>query len=174
MKPPPLGWRGGRRELGGFQAVVAGVRLSGVNTAIASPTGAWSGIGFAIPVDTTNRVVPEIIRTGRYTRGIIGIRYTAESQALLASRGVQGVVIVDVQPNSPAAKAGLEGVTQERGGVVVLGDVITTLNGRAIKTASDIVSAMDKVRPGDSVAMTLWNNGEAREVELKAVAAEGN
>jgi len=146
-------------------------RLIGVNTAIYSQSGTWTGIGFAIPVDTTNRVVPEIIRTGRYTRGIIGFRYSnTESQSLLAPHRIQGVVILETQPNSPAANAGLEGVSKGADGAVVLGDVITAVNGRAIKTGSDIAAAMDKVRPGDTVTLTLWNNGETRDVTLKAGA----
>jgi S1-C subfamily serine protease len=142
-----------------------------VNTAIFSTSGGWSGIGFAIPVDTANRVIPEIIRTGHYTRGILGIHYTnTDSQTLLAPHHIQGVVILSTQPDTPAAKAGLEGTYAEADGSIVLGDVITKINDRAIKAGTDIVSAMDRVLPGEPVTVELWNDGKTRTVTLTAQA----
>jgi S1-C subfamily serine protease len=144
-------------------------RLIGVNTAIYSPSGAWSGIGFAIPVDMANRVVPEIIRTGEYRPGRIGIRYTeAASQALLAPRHVHGLAIESVMPSTPAERAGLEGFTQGPDGTTILGDVITAINGKAVKSGNDVYALMDYVHPGDNVTLTLWNDGKTRTVTVKA------
>jgi S1-C subfamily serine protease len=114
-------------------------RLIGVNTAIYSPSGSWSGIGFAIPVDTANRVIPEIIKTGEYRPGRIGIRYTeAASQALLKPRHVQGLAVESVMPNTPAEHAGLQGFTVGADGTTSLGDVITAINGTPVKSGNDV------------------------------------
>jgi S1-C subfamily serine protease len=152
-------------------------RLIGINTAIYSPTHASAGIGFAIPVDTANRVVPQIIKTGKFQRARLGISYDETLQALLPT-GVQGIPISAVEPDSPAADAGLTPAVQGRGGFggafgrgprTVLGDVITQINDRPIKTAGDVFSAMDRLSPGDKVTLTLWNNTTrtTRQIEVK-------
>jgi S1-C subfamily serine protease len=150
-------------------------RLIGINTAIYSPTHASAGIGFAIPVDTANRIVPQIIKTGKYQRARLGISYDEALQALLPN-GVQGLPITTVEPNSPAASAGLTPATPGRGGLsgvfgrgggrTTLGDVITQINDRPIKNAADVFSAMDRLTPGDKVNLTLWNNGTTRQIQL--------
>jgi S1-C subfamily serine protease len=144
-------------------------RLIGVNTAIYSPSGAWSGIGFAIPVDTANRVIPDIIRKGEYRPGRIGIRYTeAASQALLAPRRVQGLAIESVMPNSPAEKAGLQGFTHAPDGTTQLGDVITAINGKTVKSGNDVYTVMDHIQPGETVTLSLWRDGQTRTKSVKA------
>jgi S1-C subfamily serine protease len=144
-------------------------RLVGVTTAIYAPSGAWSGIGFAIPVDTANRVVPDIIRTGHYVRARVGIHFRDDiSQRLLGPRNIQGLAILGTQPDSPAQKAGLVGPQQASDGSIQLGDVITNVNGRAIKSGADLLAAMDRVRPGDLVTMTVLREGAPQEVQLRA------
>ena len=147
-------------------------RLIGINTAIYSPTHASAGIGFAVPVDIANRVVPQVIKTGKYQRARLGISYDETLQALLPN-GVQGLPISAVEPNSPAASAGLAVASSSRGGVLgrgalrtTLGDVITHINDRAIKSPADIFSAMDRVSPGDKVNVTIWNNGATRQMQF--------
>jgi S1-C subfamily serine protease len=144
-------------------------RLIGVNSAIVSPSGAWSGIGFSIPVDTANRVIPEIIRTGHYTPARLGIRFEdAFSQHLLAPRHLKGVVVNDVQPDSPAEAAGIIGIQPSTTDGYALGDVLTQLNGVPIHSGHDLIAQMDRVHPGDPVTVTLWRNGQTREVHLHA------
>jgi S1-C subfamily serine protease len=150
-------------------------RLIGINTAIYSPTHAYAGIGFAIPVDTANRVVPQIIKTGRYQRARLGVSYDETLQALLPN-GVQGIPISAVEPDSPAAKANLAPATQGRGGFggpfgraairTTLGDVITHINNRPVKSPADMFSAMDRLNPGDEVTLTIWNNGATRQIQV--------
>jgi S1-C subfamily serine protease len=144
-------------------------RLIGMNTAIYSPSGNWSGIGFAIPVDTVNRIVPEIIRTGKVTRARLGVQYdeAGVGQRLLARAGVQGLAILDVVPGSAAHEAGLAGVSQNARGFYSLGDVITAINDRPVKGAADLFTAMDKIAPGDTVAVTVWRNGATRQLQIK-------
>ncbi|HEY4330095.1 MAG TPA: trypsin-like peptidase domain-containing protein [Phycisphaerae bacterium] len=152
-------------------------RLIGVNTAIYSPSGAYAGIGFAIPADTANRVVPQIIKTGKFQRAKMGVGFDESLQQLLP-QNVQGLAINTVEADSPAAKAGLTAATaatpgRGRGGMgrgfapVMLGDVITKINDKAIKNSGDLFTVMDHVNPGDTVTVTLWNNGATRQVPVK-------
>ena len=146
-------------------------RLIGVNTAIVSPTGTWAGIGFAIPVDTANRVVPEIIATGRYTRGRIGIRFKdIQSDRLLTPLHMKGLAIGVIEPNSPADKAGLIGVSEDLNGEPVLGDVITNVNGQPITSSKDLLAAFDSLRPGDAVTLTVCHKGQSQTYQLHAAA----
>ena len=101
-------------------------RLIGVNTAIFSPSGTNAGIGFAIPVDVVNRVVPELISNGRVPTPGIGI--LAGDETLAAQLGVNGVIVAGVVPGSPAERAGLRGVDQRAG---IIGDIIVGGRGRA-------------------------------------------
>jgi S1-C subfamily serine protease len=145
-------------------------RLIGMNTAIVSPSGNWSGIGFAIPVDTINRIVPQIIQSGRVSRAKLGVQYDDNelTRRLLRRDGIEGLAITDVVPDSPAAKAGLIGLSIGRRGLPDLGDVITALNDRPIKSPSDLYSAMDRVKPGETVEVTAWRNGQTRRMRITA------
>ncbi|MGN6367214.1 MAG: S1C family serine protease [Phycisphaerae bacterium] len=146
-------------------------RLIGVNTAIYSPSGTWAGIGFTIPVDTANRVIPEIISTGHYTRGRIGVRFDdLQSERLLTPLHLKGLAIGQVEPRSPADKAGLTGLSQDMNGDAVLGDVIVRVDDQPIASTKDVFAAMDALRPGDSVTVTLWHNGKTRKITLHAAA----
>src|SRR6266487_4434015 len=111
-------------------------RLIGVNTAIYSPSGASAGIGFAIPVDTVNRIVAELIRYGKVTRPGIGIQI-AEDQ-IAQQLGVKGVLVVDVVAGSAAAKAGMRPTKREASGRVRLGDVIVAVDGVKVGSPNDL------------------------------------
>ena len=108
-------------------------RLIGVNTAIFSPSGASAGIGFAIPVDVVNRVVPQLIANGRMPTPGIGIIAAAEAAA--ARVGIEGVVVVRVLPGSPAQRAGVRGIDPQTGEI---GDVIVGVNGKPVRRLSDL------------------------------------
>jgi 2-alkenal reductase len=132
-------------------------RLIGVNTAILSGTGAFAGVGFAVPVDTVNRIVPQLIRDGRVPRPGIGI--IAAPDEVAARAGVVGVVIAAVQPGSPAAAAGLVGIDRSTNGV---GDVITQVEGRSIRTITELTSALEKLGVGKKASLTLQRDGRTR------------
>jgi S1-C subfamily serine protease len=145
-------------------------RLIGVNTAIYSPSGASAGIGFAIPVDTVNRIVPELIRSGKVTRPGMGIQI-AEDQ--IAERlGVTGVLLVDVAQGSAAAKAGLRPTRREASGRVRLGDVITAIDGKKIESSNELFLLLEKYKVGDSINVTLLREGKAVQVKVTLEAVQ--
>ena len=137
-------------------------RLVGVTTAIYSPSGASSGIGFAIPVDEVNRIVPRLIRDGRMVRPALGI--SGGPPALTRSLELPtGVALVGVTNGGPAQRAGLEPFRRGRDGRVVQGDVITAVNDDAVSDLDDLLNALERFRPGDKVTLTVWRNGQTRK-----------
>ena len=145
-------------------------RLIGVNTAIFSPSGSSAGIGFAVPVDAVNRVVPQLIETGTYRPPILGIRHSDQINRLAAMQGLEGVLVLGVEPDSPAATAGLRAARQDEAGRLMPGDVITAVDGRAVATSADLSDALDAYAPGDSITIRLLREGD--EIEVSAVLAD--
>jgi S1-C subfamily serine protease len=132
-------------------------RLIGVNTAIVSPSGTNAGVGFAIPVDIVNRVVPELIRTGRVPTPGIGI--VAANESVATRLGAEGIVIVNVAPGSPAERAGLRGVDLAAGSI---GDVIVEANGKQVRRLADLTDILEKTKPGDTVTLEVARGGGGR------------
>ena len=151
-------------------------RLIGMNTAIYSPSGAYAGIGFAIPVDTINRVVPQLIALANkqpgqkeLRRAWMGLRLASDE----ASRqfGVEGVMIVGVEPGSPA-EGKVNPWRRNAAGRVVRGDVIVGIDKQPVKQLSDLQEALDKHAPGDTITLTVRRNGQDVQVPIKLGAAE--
>ncbi|WP_018044780.1 trypsin-like peptidase domain-containing protein [Methylobacterium sp. 88A] len=136
-------------------------RLVGVNTAIYSPSGASAGIGFAIPVDVVNRVVPELIRNGRTRNPGIGI--IAGQEATAARLGIDGVVVLRVLRGSPAAEAGLRGVDVQTG---TIGDVIVGAGGQPVHRLADLTAAMEAAGIGKAVDLAVERDGRIRKVKV--------
>jgi S1-C subfamily serine protease len=146
-------------------------RLIGVNTQIASPSGASAGIGFAIPVDEVNRIVPRLIRDGRFVRPALGV--TSASANLNRSLNLpRGVALVQVTPNGPAARAGLQVFRRDRGGDIVQGDVITAINDEPVADLDDMLAQLERRAPGESVTLTLWRSGQTRKQAVTLAAGE--
>ena len=142
-------------------------RLIGVNTAIYSPSGSSAGIGFAVPVDTVNRVVPQLIRTGKYAQPGLGVELNEDlNRRLVNLIKVPGVVVLRVAPDSGAAAAGLTGISIARNGEVIAGDIITAVQGKPVESVGKLTSRLDDFRVGDSVRLTVVRNGKAREVAV--------
>jgi 2-alkenal reductase len=139
-------------------------RLIGVNTAIYSPSGAFAGIGFAIPVDVVNRVVPQLIRQGRMPNPGIGI--VAGQEAAAAQLGIEGVVIVRAVPGSPAERAGLQGIDLRNGSV---GDIIVEADGRPVRRLSDLTSVLERVGVGRAIDLTVQRQGRSETVRVEIV-----
>jgi 2-alkenal reductase len=136
-------------------------RLIGVNTAIFSPSGAFAGIGFAIPVDVVNRVVPELIRNGRMPTPGIGIMPGQE--AVAAQLGIEGVVVVRTIPGSPAQQAGLRGVDPRTGEI---GDIIVGANGQPVRRLADLTAILEKTGVGQPVELTIDRGGRSTTVQV--------
>ncbi len=134
----------------------SGGRLIGVNTAIYSPSGASAGIGFAVPVEVVNRVVPEIISHGRVVKPGIGI--AVAHQNLAERLGIKGVLIINVQKGSSAEAAGLRG-TRQRGGEIIPGDVIVSVDDQKVITYDDLRNAFDKYKVGNTVSLGILRDG---------------
>ena len=146
-------------------------RLIGVNTAIYSPSGASAGIGFAIPVDEVNRIVPRLIRDGRFVRPAMGV--TAGPAGLQRALNLpKGVALVQVAPNSPAARAGLTPFRRDPNGNVVIGDVITAVNDQAVADLDDMLTLLEQRSPGDTVMLTVWRAGQTRRQAVVLAAGE--
>ncbi|MFQ5851740.1 MAG: S1C family serine protease [Candidatus Binatia bacterium] len=139
-------------------------RLIGVNTAIYSPSGASVGIGFAIPVNTVNRIVPQLIRYGKVVRPGLGVQVAGDQ--LAQEIGLAGVLIVDVAPGSAAAKAGIRPTRRDVTGRVMLGDVIVAIDGKQIKSVNDLYLSLEQYRIGETVTVTILREGKLREVKI--------
>ena len=143
-------------------------RLIGVNTAIFSPSGSNAGIGFAVPVDTVNRVVPQLLRHGRVIRPGLGIHVADRGTA--QRLGVRGVLIIRVQKGSAAEGAGLRGTGRNREGRLVLGDVIVGVGEHSITSLNDLLDALDAHKVGDVVEVRLMREGSEMSISIKLQA----
>lgn len=142
-------------------------RLIGINTAIYSPSGASAGIGFAVPVDTANRVIPQIIEHGRYVRPALGIEVDEGlNRRLTQQRGIEGVVVLGVSPGSAAAAAGLEGATQSGDGGIVPRDIIVAVDGRRVGRVAELLALLDDHAVGDTVTLTILRDGKTLEIPV--------
>ncbi|MHB1075816.1 S1C family serine protease [Thiobacillus sp.] len=142
-------------------------RLIGITTAIYSPSGASAGIGFAVPVDTVNRVVPQLIRSGKYIRPTLGIAADdGLNQRLALLRGIEGVVILKVNPGSAAAAAGFRGATVSRDGGIVPGDTIVAINGQPTRSVGELLARLDDYEVGATVQVTLFREGRRTDVPV--------
>lgn len=135
-------------------------RLIGVNTAIYSPSGASAGIGFAVPADTVNRVVPELIAFGEYVRPSLGFSVIERVSAFITRQlGIKGLAIVEVTPGSSAAEAGLKASRMTRDGGVIPGDVIQTIDGQPVETVAEMDRLLDTRQAGEKVRVGYWRDG---------------
>jgi S1-C subfamily serine protease len=146
-------------------------RMIGINSQILSPDGAGSvGVGFAIPVSIAKRIVPQLIRDGRVVRPKLGIYPRAVGDL----RGIrmpveQGLLILQIDPNGSAAAAGLRGLSETPEGDLVVGDIITDIDGEKIETQNDLFKVMDKHRFNDvvQIAVVRGVNGQRATVPVR-------
>jgi S1-C subfamily serine protease len=139
-------------------------RVIGVTTAILSPSGSSAGIGFAVPVDIVNRIVPQLIRDGRVPTPGIGL--VAANEAVATRLGVEGIVVVRTTPGSPAERAGLRGVNFDSG---TLGDLITGVDGKPVRRLSDLTDLLEEAGVGKTVRLSVRRDGQTRTVETEVV-----
>jgi S1-C subfamily serine protease len=144
--------------------------LIGINTAIFSPSGANAGIGFAVPVDTINSIVPELIKNGKIVRPALGIEPMPDNVG--AQKMIKGVIIKMVFPKSGAATAGLVGLASSDDGGWIINDAIVELNGAEIAKLSDLHKALDDQKVGDTVELTVESHKVRRKVKVTLQAAQ--
>jgi len=141
-------------------------RLIGVNTAIYSPSGAYAGIGFALPVDEVNRIVPRLIRDGKFIRPALGIQAAAKS--FQESLGLpKGIAVIGVLPDSPAQKAGLRPFRRDQDGSLVIGDIIVALNGKPITTFDELLTALEQHQAGETVTLSVQRGNKQVELPVR-------
>ena len=142
-------------------------RLIGINTMIYSPSGAYAGVGFAVPVDTVNRVVPQLIARGKYLRPALGIEADEDLNRVMSRRlGVPGVVVLKVNPGSAAEVAGLRGAKLGPEGSFFPGDIITAVNGKPVDSVPKLIARIDDYKVGEKVKLTMKRDGKDMDVEV--------
>ncbi len=143
-------------------------RVIGVNTAILSETGAYAGIGFAVPIDTVRNVVRQLIESGRVARPVLGIQLAPEQVTERA--GVNGIAVLGVEPGSGAARAGLRGMTRT-GSRIYLGDVVLAIEDRRVTRPDDLLNELERHEVGDEVTLRILRDGREQEVKVELGAA---
>jgi len=144
-------------------------RLIGINTAIYSPSGASAGIGFAVPVDIVNKVVPEIIKYGKVTRPGLGV--SIADDRIAARMGIRGVLLINIQPDSAAEKAGLIG-TRRVGDDIIIGDIIESVNNKPVTSYDDLRNEFDKYHVGDEVTLGILRDEGHLKVRVRLERVE--
>ncbi|KAK9119699.1 hypothetical protein Scep_017792 [Stephania cephalantha] len=134
--------------------------LIGINTAIYSPSGASSGVGFSIPVDTVSGIVEQLVKFGKVTRPILGIKFAPDQS--VEQLGFSGVLVLDAPANGPAGKAGLQPTKRDSFGRLILGDIITSVNGKKVTNGSDLYRILDQCKVGEKVIVEVIR-GEQKE-----------
>ena len=141
----------------------------GLNTVIYSQSGSSAGVGFAVPADEIERIVTQIIKSGKVVLAGIGIQRVEPN---IAERlGVkQGILIAYVMPNTPAAKAGLRGTHREHNwGRMILGDVIIALNGHPVENYDQMYNLLTKINIGESITVSLLRDGKHINRTMKTI-----
>ncbi|PIA40545.1 hypothetical protein AQUCO_02500330v1 [Aquilegia coerulea] len=138
--------------------------LIGINTAIYSPSGASSGVGFSIPVDTVSGIVDQLVKFGKVTRPILGIKFAPDQS--VEQLGVSGVLVLDAPANGPAGKAGLLPTKRDGYGRLILGDIITSVNGKKITNGSDLYRILDQCKVGDEVMVEVLRGDHIEKIPV--------
>ena len=145
-------------------------RLIGINTAIFSPSGAFAGIGFAVPVDTVNRVVPELIAGGKYVRPALGIEVDEDLNRQVTQKlDVEGVLVLRVMPGSAAEAAGMQGARIDAEGITP-GDIIVSVDDKPVDSVAKLLSRLDDFRVGDAVRVTVLRDAGKTNLSVKLQA----
>jgi S1-C subfamily serine protease len=143
-------------------------RLIGINTAIVSPSGAYAGIGFAVPVDVVNRMVPQIIRYGKVEKPVLGV--TIAEDPMVKRLGAEGVLIVTVAPGGGAEEAGLRPTRRDERGRIVLGDLIVAIDSKTVSESKDLFRILDSYKIGDTVRLRVRRPDGEVDVDVKLQA----
>jgi S1-C subfamily serine protease len=146
--------------------------LIGMNTMIASPSGASSGVGFAVPVDTIRKIVPQIIQFGKVTGPGLGDGVTFVNDEYARRAGVRGAVILEVPRGSSAYEAGLRGLSRDNRGRLFIRDIIVGIDETTIASYDDLYNALDGYKIGDTVTLSVDQDGKVRKVRMVLVKSD--
>jgi S1-C subfamily serine protease len=144
-------------------------RLIGINTAIVSPSGAYAGVGFAVPVDVVNRVVPQIVKYGRVRKADPGIVMADDSvvrRLLIGGAHVKGVLVRGVRPGSGAQKAGIQPPKRDRYGNLMQVDLIIACDNVPVEIQNDLFRVLDQHEIGDTVRFKILRNDKTFDVDV--------
>ena len=142
-------------------------RVVGINTAIYSPSGAYAGIGFAVPVDTINRIVPQLISDGKYERPKLGITIDSElNKHIVEQYGIKGVAVIEVHQGSSAQAAGLKGVKMMDHDHLIPGDIILGIDDHQIDSINTLLDTLDNYRIGDSIKLRYLRGKDENTISL--------
>jgi S1-C subfamily serine protease len=145
-------------------------RLVGVNTAIYSPSGTYAGIGFAVPVDMVNHIVPQLIRTGRVDRAGIGVSLWPDATVeQLRKDGVlksAGALVLDIVEDSGAAQAKMNPTRRRPDGRMIWGDLVTAVDGKKVETILELLRLLGDRKVNDKVILTIEHDSKQRDLEV--------
>lgn len=148
----------------------SGARLIGMNTVIFSTSGSSAGLGFAVPVDTIKNIVPQLIQHGKLIRPGLGIGIVPDSMKKRIAGNLKGIIVSYVDEKGSAAKAGIQGMTQDQFGRTYLGDIILSVDGQDVNNLDDIYQVLDKHEIGDDVMVKYLRDGKTLAVKVKLQA----
>ncbi|GAB5359429.1 hypothetical protein AAMO2058_000543200 [Amorphochlora amoebiformis] len=134
----------------------------GINTAIFSPSGASSGVGFAIPIDTVKTIANTLIEKGQVLRPQLGVSLFDTAALKAFGVDIDGVAVLQVAPGSPAEQAGIMGMSRLSTGDLQIGDILINVGGDEIKVESDIFKALEKHQPGETIDVVVLRSGKER------------
>jgi len=141
-------------------------RLIGVNTAIYSPSGAYAGVGFAVPIDTVSRIIPQLIAYGKVSQPGLGIQIVEDS--LARQVGIkEGVLVLDVDSRGAAARAGVMPTRYDSSGNIVLGDIIVAIEGQNVRTSDDLYNTLERYNVGDEVRVEVIRGGRKQILKVR-------
>ena len=140
-------------------------RLIGINTAIFSESGGSNGIGFAIPVDVVNVIVPDLIQDGQISRAWMGV--ALRENVVIGRVRLQGVLVEQVAPDGPAEKAGILPMRRDEGFGILLGDQIVAINNDKIESVSDLLALVSKYRAGNTVDVGIIRAGKPMTISVR-------
>ncbi|HYY42512.1 MAG TPA: PDZ domain-containing protein, partial [Pyrinomonadaceae bacterium] len=142
-------------------------RMIGINSQILAPAGGSVGVGFAVPVSIAKRVVPQLIKNGAVVRPKLGISSFDVRSLQVRLPVADGVMVYQLDPNGPAAAAGLHGVQQGYDGDVVLGDIITGIDGEKVADKDDLFRILDKHQVNDTISVEILRDGRRSNVPVR-------
>lgn len=152
-------------------------KMIGINSQILAPAGGSVGVGFAIPINTAKRVVPQLLKFGSVSRPSIMVE--AVGVESLVDRGIKlpiskGLLLYSVTRGGPADVAGLHGLSQNSPSRVILGDIITGVDGTPVASLDDLYRALEKRKVGENAELEVFSNGQTRKVFVKLAASNSS